>query len=186
MRRSVGYLSAWAVTTTVAVGLSWLGIRSALDHGVSAEPAALVTGDGAQPTVVDAPSISEVASPTPTTPSPSSSVAPPLAPTSPRARPIVPTTTTTAAQRQTAQPDQGVWQSDGSYLRSFRLKGGEVTARFTRQNVEAMSAVPHEGYSVSVEQPGGPLVVNFRTADGRLSRLEATWGDGPQWRIIEQ
>jgi hypothetical protein len=79
-----------------------------------------------------------------------------------------------------------VWQSDGSYVRSFRLKGGEVTARFTRQNVEAMSAVPHDGYSVQVEQPGGPLVVNFRSTTSRLSRLEAVWGDGPQWKIVEQ
>ncbi|GLZ33819.1 hypothetical protein Lesp02_60070 [Lentzea sp. NBRC 105346] len=189
MRRSVGYLSAWAVATTVAVGLSWLGIRSALDSGVTAEPQALVSTDGGQPAIVDAPSITEVASPAPTTVS--SSVAPPAAPTPvpgppPATRANVPTTTTTAAKAPAAQPDQGVWQSDGSYVRSFQLKGGEVTARFTPQNVEAMSAVPHEGYSVSVEQPGGPLVVNFRTTSGRLSRLEATWGDGPTWKIIEQ
>ncbi|TWP44365.1 hypothetical protein FKR81_41300 [Lentzea tibetensis] len=183
MRRSIGYLSAWAVTTTVAVGLSWLGIRSALDHGVTAAPQALVSVDGTQPVVVDAPSITEVASPAPTTSSSSAAPSPVPAPP-PAAR--VPTSTTTSAKQQTAQPDQGVWQADGSYVRSFRLNGGDVTARFTRENVEAMSAVPNEGYSVSVEQPGGPLVVNFRTTSGRLSRLEAVWGDGPTWKVIEQ
>ena len=52
--------------------------------------------------------------------------------------------------------------------------------------VVALSATPADGWSVNVEQPGGPLVVNFRTTAGRLSRLEATWTTGPTARVIEQ
>jgi hypothetical protein len=78
-------------------------------------------------------------------------------------------------------------QEDGRpvYIRSFALRGGDVAVRFTPETTEAISATPRSGFSVAVEQPGGPLVVNFRSPE-RLSRLEAFWADGPQWKLIEE
>lgn len=61
-----------------------------------------------------------------------------------------------------------------------------MVVRYRPQGVEALSATPAEGWSVAVEQPGGPLVVNFRNTEGRLSRLEATWSNGPTARVIEK
>jgi hypothetical protein len=61
-----------------------------------------------------------------------------------------------------------------------------VVVRYRQAGVEALSATPADGWSVAVEQPGGPLVVNFRNAEGRLSRLEATWSNGPTARVIEK
>ncbi|GGU40704.1 hypothetical protein GCM10010178_36460 [Lentzea flava] len=61
-----------------------------------------------------------------------------------------------------------------------------MVVRYRPSAVEALSATPADGWSVSVEQPGGPLVVNFRTPEGRLSRLEATWSAGPTARVIEK
>ena len=61
-----------------------------------------------------------------------------------------------------------------------------MVVRYRPTGVEALSATPADGWSVAVEQPGGPLVVNFRNAAGRLSRLEATWSNGPTARVIEK
>lgn len=181
MRRSIGYLVAWALVTAVTIGLSWFGIRLAMEPA----PVAAVnspTGSAVlpMPTVTsisvpvpdDGPSIS----PSPVTPSstrpPSSSV--PAPPSSTDARPT------------SAQLPQGEWQSDGSYVHAFHLRGGDVVVRYRQAGVEALSATPADGWSVAVEQPGGPLVVNFRNAEGRLSRLEATWSNGPTARVIEK
>jgi hypothetical protein len=71
-------------------------------------------------------------------------------------------------------------------VHAFNLRGGDVVVRYRPQGVQALSATPADGYSVQVEQPGGPLVVNFRNAAGRLSRLEATWNDGPAAKVVEQ
>ncbi|MFS8099538.1 hypothetical protein LFM09_20660 [Lentzea alba] len=61
-----------------------------------------------------------------------------------------------------------------------------MLVRYRPSGVEALSATPADGWSVAVEQPGGPLVVNFRNAAGRLSRLEATWTNGPTAKVIEK
>ncbi|GAB2835567.1 hypothetical protein GCM10027200_39130 [Lentzea nigeriaca] len=92
----------------------------------------------------------------------------------------------TDARPPSAQLQEGEWQSDGSYVHAFHLRGGDVVVRYRPSGVEALSATPSDGWSVAVEQPGGPLVVNFRTTEGRLSRLEATWSNGPTARVIEK
>ncbi|KOV79716.1 hypothetical protein ADL03_36290 [Nocardia sp. NRRL S-836] len=85
-----------------------------------------------------------------------------------------------------AQLPAGEWQADGSYVHAFHLRGGDVVVRYRASGVQAMSATPADGWAVSVEQPGGPLVVNFREPGGGLSRLEATWEGGPTARVVER
>ncbi|WP_329790482.1 hypothetical protein V1227_00930 [Lentzea sp. DG1S-22] len=183
MRRSVGYLVAWAVVTAVAVGLSWFGIRSVM------EPAPVAVVDPTPGSaVLPMPTITSLAVPVPE-PGPSAGV-PPVTPTSTRppavssSVPVPPRTTD--ARPTPAQLPEGEWQADGSYVHAFHLRGGDVVVRYRPSGVEALSATPADGWSVAVEQPGGPLVVNFRTASGRLSRLEATWNDGPRAKVVEQ
>ncbi|NKE55677.1 hypothetical protein FXN61_02085 [Lentzea sp. PSKA42] len=183
MRRSIGYLVAWAVVTAVAVGLSWFGIRSAMEPA----PVAAVestTGPGVlpMPTVtsisVAVPDPGPSLSSSPVTPS---STRPPVVSSSVPAPP-----SSTDGRPTSAQLPAGEWQSDGSYVHAFHLRGGDAVVRYRPTGVEALSATPADGWSVAVEQPGGPLVVNFRNAAGRLSRLEATWSNGPTARVIEK
>ncbi|WP_330274330.1 hypothetical protein OG205_01150 [Lentzea sp. NBC_00516] len=184
MRRSVGYLVAWALVTTVAIGLSWFGIRWAMEPAPVA--AVQVTTGSA---VLPMPTVTSISVPPPesgpsvgTSPATPSSTRPPEITTS--AVPAPPSSTD--ARPSSAQLPQGEWQSDGSYVHAFHLQGGDVVVRYRPQGVQALSATPADGYSVSVEQPGGPLVVNFRNAAGRLSRLEATWNNGPTAKVVEQ
>jgi hypothetical protein len=185
VRRSVGYLVAWAVVTAVAVGLSWFGIRWAMEPAPVAA-AGFTTGSA----VLPMPTITSLTVPVPE-PGASAGTPPPVTPSSTRP-PVVTTSSVPAPPSSTdvrptpAQSPQGEWQADGSYVHAFHLRGGDVVVRYRPQGVQALSATPADGYSVSVEQPGGPLVVNFRNAAGRLSRLEATWDDGPTAKVIEQ
>jgi hypothetical protein len=170
VRRSVGYLLAWAVVTAVAVGLSWFGIRSAMEPAPVAALEA-TTGPGG---VLPMPTVTPIGTP-------SSSTRPPVVSSSVPAPP-----SSTDGGASPAQLQEGEWQADGSYVHAFHLRGGDVVVRYRPQGVEAMSATPSDGWSVAVEQPGGPLVVNFRTTAGRLSRLEATWSNGPTARVVEK
>lgn len=183
MRRSIGYLVAWALVTVVAVGLSWFGIRSAMEPApvVAAD---VITGSAVLPMpTITAPAV-------PVTETGSSLGSPPVTPSSTRP-PVVSSAvpappSSTDGRAPSAQLSQGEWQSDGSYVHAFHLRGGDVVVRYRSTGVEALSATPADGWSVSVEQPGGPLVVNFRTTAGRLSRLEATWSNGPKANVIEK
>ncbi len=184
MRRSIGYLAAWAVVTAVAVGLSWFGIRSAMEP---APVAALDTTTGS--VVLPMPTVTSPTVPQPEPGPPIGTSA--VTPTSTRPPAVsssVPAPpSSTDARPAPAQLPEGEWQPDGSYVHAFHLRGGDVVVRYRPTGaVSALSATPADGWSVAVEQPGGPLVVNFRTAAGQLSRLEATWSDGPTARVIEQ
>ncbi|MDX8028710.1 hypothetical protein SK803_00740 [Lentzea sp. BCCO 10_0856] len=186
MRRSIGYLAAWAVVTAVAVGLSWFGIRSAMEPtpvaGVGAADATSGPGVLPMPTITSiSVAVPEAGPPISTPPVTPSSTRPPVVSSS---VPVPPSSTD--ARPTSAQLQEGEWQSDGSYVHAFHLRGGDVVVRYRSTGVEALSATPADGWSVSVEQPGGPLVVNFRNAAGRLSRLEATWSNGPTARVVEQ
>lgn len=183
MRRSIGYLVAWALVTTVAIGLSWFGIRSAMEPA----PVAAVDPTPGQG-VLPLPTVTSISVAVPEA-GPSIS-RPPVTPSSTRP-PVVSSSvpvppSSTDARPTSAQFPEGEWQSDGSYVHSFHLRGGDVVVHYRPTGVEALSATPADGWSVAVEQPGGPLVVTFRNAAGRLSRLEATWSNGPTAKVIEQ
>ncbi len=184
VRRSIGYLAAWAVVTTAAVGLSWLGIRSAMEPA----PVAVVEATGG-PGVLPMPTVTSMSVPVPIT---TTAGVPAVTTTTtrPPSRSSAPVTTvppsSTDGRASAAQPPAGEWQADGSYVHAFHLRGGDVVVRYRSSGVQALSATPADGWSVAVEQPGGPLVVNFRNAAGNLSRLEATWSGGPTARVIER
>ncbi|MET9226456.1 hypothetical protein [Lentzea sp. NPDC003310] len=186
MRRSVGYLVAWALVTTVAIGLSWFGIRWAMEPA----PVAAVGDSTTSSAVLPMPTITSMTVPVPEPGASVDTTAPPVTTTSTRP-PVVTTSapappSSTDARPTSAQSPQGEWQADGSYVHAFHLRGGDVVVRYRPQGVQALSATPADGYSVRVEQPGGPLVVNFQNAAGRLSRLEATWDNGPTAKVVEQ
>ncbi|MFI9816076.1 hypothetical protein [Saccharothrix variisporea] len=170
MPRGLQYFAAWSASTAVAVVLSWLGIRFVLDAGVPERPR-LVAGPTQQSSAV--PTTTTTTAPTTTTTTTTV---------------VVPTTTTTTTTTPPPlPPENGTWsQQNGEpvYLRSFRLQGGVAAIRFSATEIEPISATPRQGFAASVEQPAHAVVVEFVGPDHR-SRIEATWVDGPQWRIVE-
>ncbi|MEJ2858293.1 MULTISPECIES: hypothetical protein [unclassified Saccharothrix] len=168
MTRGLQYFAAWMASTAVAVALSWLGIRFVLDAGVPERPR-LVAGPTQQSSAV----------PTTTT-----TTVPPTTTTT------TVTTTTTTVPTTTPPPlppENGTWSEQNGepvYLRSFRLQGGVAAIRFSASEIEPISATPRQGFAATVEQPADAVVVEFVGPDHR-SRIEATWVNGPQWRIVE-
>lgn len=70
--------------------------------------------------------------------------------------------------------------------RTYILKGGTASLRFSPTGVEVVIADPLAGYSLSVEpEHGNGLKVEFRKED-RRSRVEAWWENGPQERVHEE
>ncbi|GAA0232492.1 hypothetical protein GCM10010492_34060 [Saccharothrix mutabilis subsp. mutabilis] len=172
MTRGLQYLAAWTASTAVAVALSWLGIRFVLDAGVPERPR-LVAGPTQQSSAV--PTTTTTTTPVPTT----TVVVTTTPPTT--------TTTTTTTTVPPLPPENGTWSEQNGepvYLRSFRLQGGVTAIRFSASEIEPISATPRQGFAASVEQPADAVVVEFVGA-GHRSRLEATWVNGPQWRIVE-
>lgn len=168
MIRGLQYFAAWTASTAVAVALSWLGIRFVLDAGVPERPR-LVAGPTQQSSAV----------PTTTT-----TITTTVTTTTTVVTTIPPTTTTTVPP---LPPENGTWSEQNGesvYLRSFRLQGGVAAIRFSASEIEPISATPRQGFAASVEQPADAVVVEFVSA-GHRSRLEATWINGPQWRIVE-
>ncbi|MFE9748751.1 hypothetical protein ACFYOT_27915 [Saccharothrix saharensis] len=179
MTRGLQYFAAWSASTAVAVVLSWLGIRFVLDAGVPERPR-VVAGPTQSSAIARTTTTTTTTAPTTTTTT--VAVIATLAPTTTT---IAPTTTTTTAQPLPSE--NGTWtERDGQpvYLRSFQLQGGVAAISFSARDMEPISATPRQGFAATVEQPAAAVVVEF-TSPGHRSRLEATWVNGPQWRIVE-
>ncbi|MBP2337616.1 hypothetical protein JOF41_003794 [Saccharothrix coeruleofusca] len=174
------YLAAWSASTAVAVGLSWLGIRFVLDAGVPERPR-VVAGPVQHSSLVATTTTTTTTTAVTTT----TAAVPP-----PASRPTTTTTgitTTTTTATQPLPSEEGTWtEIDGkpAYLRSFTTQGGVASVRFSPGAMQPISATPRQGYAASVELPADAVVVVF-TGSGRTSRLEASWHDGPVWRVLE-
>jgi hypothetical protein len=169
--KTVRAVTIWVAATALSIGVSWFGVRPVLDAAVPDRLVAFPVRE------VDPPSVP----PPPTSAGPSgrSSLsrggqrsAPPGAPPS--------------ASTSPSTVDGWTPLGDGTYLRSFRLVGGEATVRAGRDQVELISATPNPGFVMTV-MPGGAdrAVVNFTTAL-HVSTLDAWWqGDAPTARVTE-
>jgi hypothetical protein len=173
--RGIRYLAAWSASTTVAVALSWLGVRSVLEAGVPLPPR-VVAGPVQETATVVTTTTTEAPPPAPTT------TEPPTTTTTTTTTTVPPPTKTTPPP-----PADGAWTEDDgkpAYVRSFQLAGGEAAVQFSPNGTDPISATPRQGFAVSVKQPDGTLVIEFQSPNHR-SRLEASWAGGPRWKIIE-
>jgi hypothetical protein len=164
--RGIRYTLAWLASTAVAVALSWLGVKSVLEAGAPQRPQ-VVAGPTLVTSTVGTTTPSSVP---PTSPPPSSSAAP----------------SSSASATRLASAD-GSWSEENGksvYLRSFQLDGGELAVKFSDSGVDPISATPRQGFAVNITQPNNTLVVEFKSAT-QTSRLEASWDNGPRWKIIE-
>jgi hypothetical protein len=170
VRRRLWYLLAWAVATSVTVGVSWLGIRSVLAVAAPNHVAPLSAAD-----------MREVAPPSPSpspTPSPVATVLPsPAAIVSPVTKP-----SPTPIETWAPFPDG---KGGTAYRRTFRSIGGDVTIVSARGDVKIESSKPKQGYKVNVNRESGESVMVTFASARKASRVWAKWTNGPYAEVTE-
>jgi hypothetical protein len=158
MRRSLTYLATWTAVTTLAVSLSWVGVRHVLRGTMLDRPGA-ATAVG--PVIHGSPS------PPPTVTVTTSPTARP-ARSSPTGRPAAPSAT---APRPTG--------STPANIHSYSSRGGRAAFEFLKNSARLVSATPNAGYSTKVTRSeDGWLRVDF-TSGPRTSSIIASWFDHP-------
>ena len=181
VRRRLAYAVAWTLATAATVGASWLGIRSVLDAAAPhrTTPFSAAELRGAAPT-------------TPTTTPPFVPSAPPptVAPTSSLSPQPTPTSTPTPGASASPAPSDGwVAVPSGSggtaYRRVFRVRGGDVTFWVEEPGVRILEAQAAPGFTaVHTRFDQRSLMVSF-ISSGHISRVYATWRDGPYAEVTE-
>jgi hypothetical protein len=176
MPGALRYLAAWSASTAVAVALSWLGIRFVLDAGAPDRPHLV-----AAPTQQSAVAATTITAPTTTI----TTTLPPTVDVTTS----IPAATTKPDPTPPAQPSgNGNWSTQNGervYTRSVSLQGGVATVRFAESGVDPISATPRPGFAAGFQRPAANILVVDFISPGHRSRLEASWLNGPQWRIIE-
>ncbi|WP_335977854.1 MULTISPECIES: hypothetical protein [Streptomycetaceae] len=164
MRRAVLHLGVWAVATSMAVAVSWFGVRSVLRSTAYGPPRALPL----QPAATGSPpGISTAVH------RPKPSTAPPTSPTT-RPRPT-PTRSSTPTPTPTPTP------TNPGTVHSYTLSGGQVVLSLTTTSASLVSATPNPTWTMQLwtDQPGW-LRVTFTSASGTTAAtLLATWNAHP-------
>jgi hypothetical protein len=161
MRRTLGSIGAWLVATSIAILVAWLGVRSVQFAAVpdriepmSAAEARRLAPRSPEPAASPSTSVSRSPS---SSPSPSKS----------------PSTGPTTANGEWQQVPDG--QGGTALQRTFQVKGGAATIRFSEGNIRVMATAPASGYAVSFEQRVPDVAVVIFTSPSHISRIEAAW-----------
>jgi hypothetical protein len=178
MRRTLGSVGAWLIATSLAVLVSWLGVRSVLFAAVPDRVAPMSAAEARQV-------VPKSASPTPTV-SPTAESPTPDATESPVATASTPTPTKPAPS-----PSDDGWTKvpDGrggtGFLRTVRTDGGTARIRFTATDVRVTSTDPAPGFTVSFEQQEPTVAIVTFTSSDHTSRITAFWERGARAQISE-
>ncbi len=175
----------WCAATLTSVALASVAMLPVL-RTATPDESALVSveqlrdagssGPTTLPAVPPGPSVSASRSPkptaAPTSPTPARS---PTAKTSPPGRTPSPATTT----METTTEDGWTVTTDGngerSYVRSFRVEGGQTVIRMTEGKVKLVTATPSDGYAVStVQNEPDNLAVYFNEVNHSFI-IHAVW-----------
>lgn len=177
----------WCAATLTSVALASVAMLPVL-RTATPDESALVSVDQLRESGELAPSPlpqASAASPTPrpepsATPSPSRSrsAKPSSAPARTSATPSPPKTTSATASTTTTE-DGWTVTTDGdgtkSYVRSFRVDGGQAVIRMTEDKVEVVTATPSDGYSVAtVQNSPDNLAVYFNEVNHSFV-IHAVW-----------
>jgi hypothetical protein len=198
------YLLAWAVATSIGVGVALLGVRVVLESTSAQRPslvkAPAAVAAGAQVSGTSTPRPSQAADTTarPTraaTPRPS----PSRAETAGRDRTagasrLCADGGTGGRDREDGRDGREDGDRDGEgrddeagdgFIQSYEMLGGRAAIRFAPGRVCLVSATPRSGHVVTVvpERPDR-LIVRFRS-ENHQSELDATWVDRPVARSRE-
>ncbi|MDP9797169.1 hypothetical protein J2S43_005681 [Catenuloplanes nepalensis] len=186
---------AWVLATVLGAVTVWVGLRPVLNTALPDRAIPLSASDLRRLSPAPVPPVS-------TLPSESTPSVTPSAPAStPAADPPVPTPSRTAArssapteQQAAPAPKQTVvngWiatEVDGkvTYVRSFKVDGGQAVIQIVDQVVSLESATPATGFAADTAQPSPErLVVRF-TGGGRAYTIDALWfNNGPFHEVTE-
>lgn len=184
MRRSLGYLLAWVVATSVAVAGSWVGLQPLLAAAAVERPPSLEiqhlrematadpSGTPSPPpaTVTPTPTLQDSPSPPPP-PSPAPAQPPPASPSPPPA---------TAGSSDWEQVP-----GSRAVQRTFVVQGGVVVFEASRRGVQVVDYEPNPGFDVSINRgPRGSMAITF-SSDAHTSRVWVQWRNRPYTEITE-
>ncbi|WP_131739970.1 hypothetical protein [Actinomadura roseirufa] len=161
----MSYVAPWAGVTTLAVTLSWLGVRGVVRDTLS-ERAAPIAG----PVIHASPSIlpgqTSIGSPA-VRPGPAAGVD-----QGPR-----PTPTPARSPKSSPKPTGRPPRPPGP-VRSYATLGGQAAMAFSNGRVRLVSATPNPGYETRVTETSWLLRVDFLT-ERHTSSVIASWYQHP-------
>ena len=178
----------WCAATLSSIALASVAMLPVL-RTASPDEGSLVSVDRlaapATPTSLPpVPSTTATTRPAPTTRPPTTAATTPAEPPSAGRSPVTPTrttrTTTAPAAATTTTVEDG-WtvttNGDGekTYVRSFRVDGGQTVIRMTENTVRLVTATPNDGYSVAtVQNEPDNLAVYFNEVNHSFI-IHAVW-----------
>ncbi|GAB7050611.1 hypothetical protein [Catenuloplanes indicus] len=190
-----GGAMAWVLATVLGAVTVWVGLRPVLNTALPDRAIPLSASDLRRLSPAPAPPV-VTPSPSPTlSVTPSSSPSPPAVRES-AAAPVPTAARSSAPTREAgpAAPKQSVvngWtatETNGkvTYVRSFKVDGGQAVIQIVDQVVSLVSATPATGFATDTAQPSPErLVVRF-TGGGRAYTIDALWfNNGPFHEVTE-
>ncbi|MDR7324877.1 MULTISPECIES: DNA mismatch repair protein MutL [Catenuloplanes] len=186
---------AWVLATVLGAVTMWVGLRPVLNTALPDRAIPLSASDLRRLSPAPVPPVGTLA------PEPTRSVTPSATPSSPVAEPPVPSPSRTAsrssaptAEAAPAAPKQTVvngWTATETggkvtYVRSFKVDGGQAVIQIVDRVVSLVSATPATGFAADTAQPSPErLVVRF-TGAGRAYTIDALWfNNGPFHEVTE-
>ncbi len=187
-----GGMLAWLLATVLGAVTVWVGLRPVLetavpDRGIPLSasdlrrlsPSPIAPGVPAAPEVTQ--TVTESPTPAPTSSAPRTSAPPTPSPSESRGSAPTPTQAQ-SAPKQTTVNGWTATDTGGkiTYVRSFKVDGGQAVIQIQDQVVSLVSATPATGFTTDVAQPSPVrLVVRF-TGSGQAFTIDALWfNDGP-------
>lgn len=177
----------WCAATLASIGVATVALQPVLrtaTPGLAAAPLEHPADVARTPT----PTLGPPPTTAPPTLSPPASRGATPSPT--RSRPVRATTTAAPSGTATAVIVDGWTVTTGedgqpTYVRSFRLDGGQAVIRMTAGRVRLVTATPNPGYSVdTVQNEPGNLAVQF-TEPNHYFIIHAVWHNGPFAEVSE-
>lgn len=178
----------WCAATLTSVALASVALLPVL-RTATPDESALVSVDQLrdsgeveptpQPSTAATPSPEPEPDPTTTSPSRTRSSKPTGVPSRSSATPATTKPTTTPAESTTTIEDGWTVTTDGdgtkTYVRSFRVEGGQAVIRMTEDVVKLVTATPSDGYSVAtVQNSPDNLAVYFNEVNHSFI-IHAVW-----------
>jgi hypothetical protein len=184
-----GGMVAWLLATVLGAATVWVGLRPVLETALPDRGIPLSASDlrrlSPSPIAPARPEATQAVTESPT-PAPSSAAqrtSQPPSPTPTAGRSSAPTPSPPpAAPKQTTVNGWTATETGGqvTYVRSFKVDGGQAVIQIRNQVVSLVSATPAGGFTTDVAQPSPErLVVRF-TGTGQAFTIDALWfNNGP-------
>lgn len=190
----------WCAATLTSVALASVAMLPVL-RTATPDESALVSveqlreagssGAASLPAVPPGPSVSASRSARPTAvPTSPSSPTPARSPTTKTTTPPSRTPSPATSTMETTTEDGWTVTTDGngerSYVRSFRVEGGQTVIRMTEDKVRLITATPSDGYAVStVQNSPDNLAVYFNEVNHSFIIHAVWWDDRPFAEVSE-